>query len=49
MANIKDSFIQSIISIPGLNGVDPIDYKVYVSDFANAIEEGKENVYSVVI
>lgn len=46
---IKDSFIQNIISIPGLNNRDAIDYKVYISDFAEPIEEGRENVYSVVI
>lgn len=35
-AEIKGSFKKSIIPVEGANGFNPIDYKVYTIDFANA-------------
>lgn len=46
-AEIKSAFTKSVISVEGANGYSAIDYKVYVTDFASAVE--KANSYTVQI
>lgn len=46
-AEIKSAFTKSVISVEGADGYSAIDYKVYVTDFASAVE--KANSYTVQI
>lgn len=48
-AQVKGAFVKQTMSIGGLNGADPIDYKVYICDFAEAVAEGKANSYVITI
>lgn len=48
-AQVKDSFVKETMAISGLNGADPIEYKVYICDFAEPIAEGKANTYTITI
>lgn len=46
-AEIKSSFTKSILSVEGANGFAGIDYKVYITDFADPLK--KANSYMVKI
>lgn len=46
-AEIKSAFTKSTVSVEGANGYTAIEYKVYMTDFANQVE--KANTYNVTI
>lgn len=46
-AEIKSAFTKSTVSVEGANGYEAIEYKVYMTDFANPVD--KANTYTVTI
>ena len=46
-AEVKSAFVKSTLSVEGANAYAGADYKVYVSEFAEAVQ--KANTYNVTI
>lgn len=48
-AEVKSAFTKSTVNVEGNNGYTAIEYKVYVTDFADPVKNGKANAYNVTI